>query len=390
MVFEKLAAYSHQRIMDLRNRENQEELINSLRAIPSTRFGALADHISKLVAEEAKLDKEIVCLTSRVSEKEIKDHMPAVGDAPHISNLRLHVFDQRQKGTYGVDEYTLRLSGEMHESDMCFSDFVSRVDMKLNSGEIVSWNRSGDEKLDGIILTRPVSGGHQAVELSVHVNYRNCLYAVPTSLTKSSYVEHMTFVQLFKQIVGYIKSHHLSSNDDPSYFTPDNVLHDMLYPNHPRNHPVSFASLLEVIRNQFKLPGPFKFVHQLGQAEQIFDLMVHAPVPMSANEQMTLEESERRLNDKLIQIDREIGDLASGIDGIGKEATFLDRLANNPAEYLQEIINTPTGEVKNVESAGLIDYLQLATSYEFYSQPWAVAAAAHLVSEQRKEMAGNR
>ena len=358
--------------MDLRNRDNYSAVIESLKSVKSPRYSQFGEMISHLAAEEAKLDQEIFSLTNAITTKQVKDQQNH--NVSNLGTIRLHVFDM----VHGKD-VTLRINTSEGHS---FSKFIDRVDFKLPSGEIVSWNRS-DEVCDGITISRGFQNGGKA-EIVVHVSYKDCLYSVPGKLEGGS-VHHMTFVQLFKQICAYIKNHNLSSNDDPSYFTPDPFLHDLLYPTHPKDHPVSFASLLEAIRTHFKTPGPFHITHQIGTPEQVFDLLVNFPIESDHTLSQAVLAAENKLSSKLEQIDKEIGVLTNNIGQLGDEVSFLDKLCHNPVEYLKEVIETPSGTVKGTESVGLIDYMQLATSHEFYRQPWAVAAAAHLVGEQKKE-----
>ena len=367
--------------MDLRNRENFEEIVNALKAVPSEQLHALAAQIENAAAQDTQLDREAMAVTAALIEKEAGRRAHTVESAQ--SKLRIHVFSMAGRSRSGVQEYSLRLNGELANSDLTFSDFISRVDIKLPSGEGITWNRT-EESADGLTVTRPVSTGDQTAELVMHVAYKNCLYEVPSSLTKTGSAQYLNFVQLFRLVCGYIKANNLSSNDDPSYFTPDAVIHQILYPSHPKNHPVSFASLLEAMRLHFKAPGPFTVKYRIGDPEQVMDLLVQVPGQIDRRVSSLVEEAERKLADKVSQIDKEIGALTADIDSLADDATFLERLTANPIEFIQEIVNTPTGITKGVESAGTIDYLQLATSYEFYKQPWAIAAAAHLVNEQKK------
>lgn len=362
--------------MDLRDRASFEVIRKNLDLVPSGKFQDLCKTLSSLTSEEHKVDRESGLLTTKLYEKE------AIGKrvGKSFGNLRLHAFFEAPS-----KNVTFRLCGD-EVGEKYFSDFVSRVDITLHpSMEKVCWTRSTETSVDGISISRPNNGTLQAVEAVVHVNYRNCLYEAPAVLVGGKQNQFMTFVDLFKSICGYIKAKNLSSNDDPSYFTPDTALHDMLYPNHPKDLPASFASLLEAIRNRFKTPGPFSINHKVGMNERIFDLVVHLPDVADCGLSTKVNEAERKLKDKLCQLDAEIASATSNVDQTARDAKFLDKLAANPADYLRQILETPTGVAAPIESEGQIDYLNMTTSHEFYRQPWAVSAAAYVVNEQKKE-----
>lgn len=357
--------------MDLRNRDSFETTIMELNAVPADALRDLAQRLHALAQEDRQIDQNAVSESTLLMEAEALARMRHVGRQQ--GTLRIHAFSSINSDK----SFSLRVSSD----EVCFSNFVSRVDLKLPTGETVVWNRqSCEEGTEGITVERPFSGSGN-VEIAIHVTYENCLYSVPAVLGGG----HMSFVNLFKTICGYIKDRNLSSNDDPSYFTPDSVLHDLLYPNHIKQHPVSFASLLEAVRSHFKAPGPFTFSHAIGGQEQIFDLRVQLPDLVENATSVAIEEAERKLAHKLGEIDREIGQLTSGLEGTAKNARFLDKVAANPVEFFQQILETPTGTPPKIESAGLVDYMQLTTCHEFYKQPWAVAAATYVTNQQKRD-----
>lgn len=373
--------------MDLRNRDNYQQIVKELQEVPSERYAQMARLISEIAARDTALDREVVACWGSLEEKSSKTRIAHVGRSQGI--LRLHVFSTLENAN---KTFSLRISGELSASSCSFSDFVSRVDIRLPSDN-VSWTRNTDdsgEAIEGISVNhRAIPNENATAELIVHVNYRNCLYHVPASLSgKQHTAGYMSFVHLFRHICAYIKTHNLSSYDDPSYFTPDQTLHELLYPNHPHRLPVSFASLLEAIRTHCKVPGPFKIVHKIGSQEQVFDLLVQLPDEQNDNSIPTiLSDAERKLALKLNEIDRDVAEITDNLKEAALEAAFLDLLAANPAQYLHQILETPTGINKEVQSTGNIDYLQMATSFEFYKQPWAVAAAAYVINEQKKQQA---
>ena len=290
-----------------------------------------------------------------------------------IVPLRMHVFNE----IHG-DEITVRLSGEVREGYM-MSDFVSEINMRTENEEVV-WKRN-EERIDGITLTRK-SFNHLDIEISI--NYPNSLLPVPSAL--GSKFLFADFINLFKIICEYIRSKNLSSNDDPSYFTPDDVLHKILYPNLPPNHPVSFASLLDVVRAQIKPPGPFKIPFKIDskqtdstKTEKVFEIMVQIPQvqPVAIDTNLLQFREEAQLKDE------DIAKYAENLTEITNECAYLQKLVENPIGFMQSILLSPTG-VAQIDSDGKIDYAQLTTSYDFYKQPWAVAAAAHVINEKRK------
>ena len=367
-------------MVDLRNRDSYEEIVNDLKSVPSQSYSELARRLGETAATELAMDKEAMVHRTNLMEREARDRMAKCGKT--TGAVRIHAFS-----IVGPKSYTFRLNSD--DGSNCFSNFVSKVDIIIApSNESVAWSRN-DEPIDGLTLTRPNPlSGDVVIEVSLHVNYKNCLYYVPSWLAGNQ-GRHMTFVELFKAICAYIKVNNLSSNDDPSYFTPDAVIHDTLYPNHPKELPVSFASLLEAIRSRFKAPGPFKIVHKIGSAEQVFDLIVQLPDQTDDEEGRSSKilNADQKLAGKLMEIEEELSHMCSGIKGTGEDAHFLDKLALNPAGFLNEILRMPTGVPGPVESAGLVDYLSMTTSHEFYKQPWAVASAAYVVNEQKKASA---
>ena len=363
--------------MDLRNRDSYDQIVKDLSAAPSESLRHIAKRLSELAQSESRIDREVSAVRTSLAEREARARMAKIGTRSGV--LRLHAFSIVEDS-----KYVFRLCGdEIDEGASCFSDFVSKVELHIsNSGESLSWVRA-DDSVDGITIVRP--SGDMQIEVTLHVNYRNCLYSVPGELLGTKQPYHLTLVELFKAICAYIKQHNLSSNDDPSYFTPDSLLHGLLYPNHPKDLPVSFASLLDVIRARFKAPGPFKITHKIGSPEQVFDLVVQLPDLPDDSLNAKLEDADSRLAARLGELDREIADLSEGISDTARDATFLDKFAHNPAAFLADVIQTPTGAPAPVHSQGLVDYMSMATSHEFYSQPWAIAAAAYVVNEQKKE-----
>jgi hypothetical protein len=367
-------------MVDLRDRDSFEQIAKSLSAVPAESYHDLAKRLNEIAAVEAGIDKEGLKLTTKLSETEARSRMAKCGKSTGV--LRLHAFS-----VLGSKSYTFRLNGEESGESYCFSDFISRVDITVSpSGEALTWTRA-DDPVDGISITRANTTAGSQIEAVVHVNYKNCIYPVPGWLlgNPTGTTHHLTFVDLFKAICGYIKLKNLSSNDDPSYFTPDVALHDLLYPNHPRELPVSFASLLEVIRARFKVPGPFKITHKIGSVEQVFDLIVQLPDTFDDTISSRLEDADKKLFDKLLEIDAELASVCSNVKGTAQDTKFADKLIANPVGFLGDIIKMPTGAPVPVESVGLVDYLNMTTSHEFYKQPWAVAAAAYVVNEQKKE-----
>ena len=117
--------------------------------------------------------------------------------------------------------------------------------------------------------------------------------------------------------------------------------------------------------------------------------MIEVPEKVDNKVSELISENEKKLVDALAAVDRDIADLShNGFEDMGSDAVFLDKLAVNPIKLIQEILLNPTGVVRNVESAGKIDYTQMTTSDEFYRLPWALAAAAHVVSENREGKRG--
>ena len=362
--------------MDLRNRDGFEKIITELNGVPAEQPRDLAQRLHALATEDRATDLAAMSESTTLLETEALARMRRVGHRQ--GRLRIHVFSSVER-VNGRENFSLRVCSD----ELCLSSFVNRVDLKLSGGETVAWTRqSNDDAVDGVTVDRPLGSGGE-VEISIHVSYENCLYAVPAIIARDG--KYMSFVHLFKALCAYIKEHNLSSNDDPSYFTPDQALHDLLYPNHPKQHPVSFASLLEVIRAHFKPVGPFRIVHKIGGPEQVFDLKVQLPDEVDDSASVALEEAERKLANKLNEIDREIGDLTAGIEQLARNTRFIDKVAANPIEFFQQVLHTPTGAPNKIESAGLVDYMQMSTCHEFYQQPWAVAAATFVINEQKKE-----
>jgi hypothetical protein len=365
---------------DLRDRDSYEQIIKNLNSVPAESYHQLSKRLQESAVTEAGLDKEGLSLRTNLAENEARSRMAKCGKSTGV--IRLHSFS-----IIGPKSFTFRLNANDTGESYSFSDFVSKVDISLSpSGESLTWVRA-DDSVDGISVTRPASAGVTNIEAVVHVNYKNCLYPVAGWLLgdKVGTIHHLTFVDLFKAICAYIKLKNLSSNDDPSYFTPDVALHDLLYPNHPKDLPVSFASLLEVIRARFKVPGPFKISHKIGSPEQVFDLIVQLPDAADDSLSNKLEDADKKLSDKLLELDNELGSLCSNFKQTAQDSKFLDKLSANPVGFLGDLIKMPTGAPVPVESAGLVDYLNMTTSHEFYKQPWAIPAAAYVINEQRKE-----
>jgi len=364
--------------MDLRNRENFSQIVSDLKKVPSSKFRDSADRIAKLAEQDTRMDTEIANTLNSIHQKEISRKTLANGSCHNLA-CRMHVFHVEEFGKKVVRidaaELPAMTNGEYH-----MSDFVSRIDVKLlPSGECVSWARSSSS-VDGITVSRP---NVLKVEIEVHVDYEDALFAVPAELRDddSANVSFCNFTNIFKLICGHIKRHHLSSDDDPSYFTPDAVLHKLLYPNHPVNHPVSFASLLDVIKSHFKRPGPFKIEYELKEPvrEKVCEISVQAVHKFDPTLLSHISENERKLHDALSKVDAEIATHSADIETVGCDVVFLDKLAANPVAQLLDILNKPTGVVKDVQSVGKIDYTNMATTCEFYKQPWAVPAAAFVV-----------
>jgi hypothetical protein len=368
--------------MDLRNRDSYEQIVKDLYSVPSEPLHQLGRRLSDLSQTESKQDKESSSVRTGLFEREARSRMAKVGKRSGV--MRLHAFSMIDEAK---NSFSFRLCGDEIDDSSCFSDFVSKVEIHITpSGESLSWVR-GEEPTDGITISRSMENKSRdiQIETTLHVNYRNCLYTVPGELLGTQQPHHVTFVELFRGICGYIKQHNLSSNDDPSYFTPDALLHGLLYPNHPKALPVSFASLLDVIRARFKAPGPFKVVHKIGSPEQVFDLVVQLPDSTDDTLISKLEDADQRLAGRMAELDSEMAELTSGIKETAEDALFLDKFCKNPVAFLADIIQMPTGAPAPVHSQGMVDFMNMATSHEFYKQPWAIAAAAYVVNEQKKE-----
>ena len=54
--------------MDLRNRENFEEIVNALKAVPSEQLHALAAQIENAAAQDTQLDREAMAVTAALIE----------------------------------------------------------------------------------------------------------------------------------------------------------------------------------------------------------------------------------------------------------------------------------------------------------------------------------
>ena len=362
--------------MDLRNRENFANLIRNLRDVPSARFRDSADRIASFAKEDMRLEAEIANQLTLLYQREVSLKANANGSFSDLS-CRIHVFDMKDEhGQTLVRIDAAELPG-MTKGEYHMSDFVSKIDVKLfPSNETVSWSRSGEDRVDGVTISR----NHiSKAEILVHVDYEHALFSVPPELRHD--VAFCNVTNIFKLICGHIKKHHLSSDDDPSYFTPDAVLHKLLYPTHPANHPVSFASLLDVIKSHFKRPGPFKIDYEVKEpmSEKVCEIIVQVPHKFDPHALNLIRENETKLHDTLLKIDEEIASCSSGIESVGFDTVFLDKVANNPVGQLLEILNKPTGVVRDVQSVGKVDYTNMATSSEFYKQPWAVPAAAFVV-----------
>jgi len=354
--------------MDLRDRESFSTIIKNLNDVPQ-----VAAAIAAATEKDAQLDREILDVSNAIKVCESGKRVAALGSSTD-GVCRLHVFDTIEKSD---GTRCLRIdAADLTTGDFHMSDFVSRIDVKLApSGETVTWLRDENHvACDGITITR---NGWKSANISVHVDYDNALFGVPNELGD---VQFCNVTNLFKVICNYIKNHELSSDDDPSYFTPDQLLHKLLYPNHPAKHPVSFASLLDVIKNHFKRPGPFHITYSAGDHEKVFDIVIQLPKKYDSHLERLLEENEAKLAKELERIDSEIAKLAQDIEYVGCDMRIIDKLIRDPIRYMCEILEMPTGVVKNVQSAGKIDYTQMGTSFEFYKQPWAVAAASFVVN----------
>ena len=336
--------------MDLRDRENLDLL--AARLVPK-----YADFFANVFSALKTRDEE---LTAQVYASNLVEEGYSIRTWETVP-LRVHVF---------VNESNLlRIEGRIDGG--FFSDFVSKIDFQDNT----QWVRSNTNPVDGV--TCATTGA-----CTLHVAYPNMLLPVPPELGDN--YKYMDFMNLFKLICKYIQVHQLSSNDDPSYFTPDEVLHKILYPNHPVNHPVSFASLIDVVRTQIKPPGPFVINHPGDKKEQVFEIMVQK----HSTSRMIEHAAIQKYNQALAEIDQEIAKCVANIQDENDEAMFLDKLAANPIGFMQEIINNPTGKPVKITGDN-IDYTEMITSHEFYKQPWAIAAAAHVVNEQKKSAEKN-
>jgi hypothetical protein len=358
--------------MDLRDRESFSTIIKGLQEVPSSAYTRAAEEIRMAAGRDAQLDREILATSCAIKVSESTQRVASLGSWTD-GVCRLHVFETANE----ADEKCLRIdAAELRGYHM--SDFVNRIDVKFApSTETVTWTRSSSVACDGITITRQ---GWKSAEIFVHVDYENGLLAVPPELGGHD-VQFCNVTNMFKLICHYIKKHELSSDDDPSYFTPDSVLHKLLYPNHPHNHPVSFASLLDVIKNHFKRPGPFRIDFGAGSQEKVFEIVVQIAKRVDGRLSDLVGENERKLEIELLKVDEEIALLGKDLEPLACDTLFLNKLISNPIGYLCDILEMPTGVMKNVESSGKIDYTQMGTSYEFYKQPWAIGAAAFVVND---------
>jgi hypothetical protein len=137
---------------------------------------------------------------------------------------------------------------------------------------------------------------------------------------------------------------------------------------------------MDVIKNHFKRPGPFTIEFAAGSSEKVFDIVIQVPRKVDTRLIDMIDENEAKLDKELAKIDGEIASLAADLEPVACDTTFLNKLITNPIGYLSDVLEIPTGVVKNIESNGKIDYTQMGTSYEFYKQPWAIAAAAFVVN----------
>ena len=364
--------------MDLRNRERFATIVGDLSQVPSGAYKAGADKIHKLAKEDEKINSEISETMNLINQREVFRKAHANGSFHELA-CRIHVFHVKVLGKtclrIDAAELPSMTNGEYH-----MSDFVSKIDVKLlPSGESVSWNRE-TASIDGVTVSRQEIS---KAEIFVHVDYEHALFSVPAELRGDSHKD-MAFcnvTNIFKLICDYIKRNHLSSDDDPSYFTPDAVLHKMLYPNHPANHPVSFASLLDCIKTHFKRPGPFKIEYEVRDPvqEKVCEIAVQVQSKFDPTLVNLIHANERKLRESLLIVDDEIATCSADIRKVGCDAAYLDKLAANPIAHLVDVLHKPTGVVKDVESAGKVDYTNMATTSEFYKQPWAVPAAAFVV-----------
>ncbi len=378
--------------MDLRDRDNCERVVAALQAVPESRFSELSAEIKNLMLVERSIDAEITDLERSISRSEIEHRMSA-SSAPKPTTMHVHAFYILNDN----NSWTLRIDSDLSS----FSDFINRVEFRVGSTERVVWERQEIgcrpfQKLNGVTLTR--EWGHISEVVPVHValflGYPDQLYEVPGEEFRflANHSRFCTLVDLFKIICMYIKSKQLSSDDDPSYFTPDPTLHRMLYPQHPVNHPVSFASLLETMKMHFKNPaGPFEFTVQVDPnntspttTEQVYAITVEVPQLPDESVSNNLKGNKLTLIDTVQQLDNKLAaELVTPIEENRDKAVFLSKLAQNPVGLLQDILKNPTGTAKNVQSLNSIDYSKMATSDDFYRLPWAVAAAAHIVQDQK-------
>lgn len=378
-------------MVDLRDKDNCEKLISALSGVPDPRIAQLSLEIQELMSAERELDAEITAISREISLAEIQRKMSASSAHAKMHVHAFYTIDQAEK------EWQLRV-----DSDLVFSDYIQRVEFRFQeeTPHLVVWDRRDDSSKfqkpqHGVILTRPL---HHAgpyplpVQVSLYVGYPDQLYEVPAefhSIANNS--RFSTLVDLFKIICMYIRSQQLSSDDDPSYFTPDAVLHRMLYSHHPANHPVSFASLLDTMKAHFRHPaGPFEFTVNLDPAitdpastERVHVLTVEVPKTVDESVNNTVKGNKLLLNDTVNLVDEELARISNPVIEGRDRAIFLTHLAENPVGLLQEILKNPTGAVRNVESTNKVDYSKMTTSDDFYRLPWAVAAAAHIVQEQR-------
>jgi hypothetical protein len=358
--------------MDLRNKASYETLLRDLGSMPE--FSGIVEDISKLAETEAEIDEEIHSLSRLILQTEIERQQAAISN--HVTRpIRVHAF-------YMVDakNWTLRIDNEK------FSDFFNRVEFNMGNEHVV-WERTSPS-VQGVTLTRPISSAG-TVTVRMTLGYPNQLYEVPAPFRPFIASRFCNMVDMFRIVCDYIKQHQLSSDEDPSYFAPDQVLHNMLYPQFPLNHPVGFATLLDALKTHFKRPaGPLEFTVSIDQTrtdpattEQVFGVLVETSGEYDDSATETVKKNQDVLVTTVAQVDTNIVRLTSGIEEVKDTSLFLSRLSASPIGVISEILKNPTGVAKNVESTNMIDYTQMVTGDGFYRLPWAIAAAAQLVQD---------
>jgi hypothetical protein len=344
--------------MDLRNRDNLSLLVDELRPYPE--FAGLSkfrksDEIENQIYSKLILNKNKI---SKITK---------------IEKLNLNIFHSIHHS-----KFELRISAVSEK--LIFSDIVDSVSIRLSpSNEIINWKRTEGTPLDGLTVVRPLGASPVTAEIKVNVNNR--IYEIPGKLKREFKINFSNYSKLFKIICNYIKNQQLSSSDDPSYFTPDSLLHECLYPNHPTGHPVPFASLLEAIRTNIRLPGPIVLNHQIDSNpdnERIFEIFCEIEENIEINPKNEIQSKIENINSG---INFKINELIGLIEL--NEINFINKFINNPIRFISEILKRPTGIVSGLTSDNL-SFSKFIKTFEFYKQPWVNAAALHFVNEQRK------